>query len=143
MNGAFLLLLSALIGLALLSCLLLAAYGALCRCRRQSEKSLQAEREKADAIWDSSPLGVIILDERFEVVRANPVAQQMLAGGEASHALSGQRAVFPCPADNREQDAAEGAGEDWRIPLRKALDPVLNGGKALCGADPRGVVPRP
>jgi len=136
MNWALLLLLSAIIGLALLSGLLLAAYCALCRCRRQSEKSLQAEREKADAIWDGSPFGVVILDERFEVVRANPVAQQMLAGGEASHALSGQSAWFPCPDDNREQETTEGGGgEDWRIPLRKALDPVINGGKSLCGVE--------
>ncbi len=53
---------------------------------RRSEAALQAEMAKLDAVFESSPVAMLVLDDRLNVARANAAAI-LLAGGQAADIL--------------------------------------------------------
>ncbi len=122
-------------GLAVLSVALVLAAVMGYQGRRRWMRSLQAEQARADAIFESSPIGMVVFNDRSDIVRLNSAAAR-LANGEP-FALNDPRADLEFQCDHRSQDPRGcGFGSGcWLCPLRKVIESVISAGKAVRGAE--------
>ena len=124
-----------LIGVAALAVLLLIAAILFYRVRRRWELTLQAEHGRLDAIFESSPMGMVVFNDRMDIVRLNSAAAQM-AKGEPSNLIH-QRPGDLIQCDHRSQDARGcGFGADcWLCPMRKVINAVISEGQSVRGVE--------
>ena len=125
----------ALIGLAALSVVLVIVTVYVDRGRKRYGATLQAEHAQLDAIFESSPVGMVIFDDKLDIVRLNSAAADMANGDPTNLVNKRHGVVFQCA--HRSNDARGcGFGADcWLCPMRKVLDSVIVTGTVVRGLE--------
>ncbi len=122
----------ALIGVTVLSVVLLVATCMFFRKRRRWVLSLQAEHDRLDEVFEASPVGMVMLNDRMDIVRLNSAAAQM-AKGEPATVWIDKRPGDLMQCSHRSVDA-RGCGEGdecWLCPMRKVIDSVIGDGLSV------------
>lgn len=103
--------------------------------RKQTEESLRIEHANADAIFDSAPIGMLVLDEELNIVRANAAVAKLAGSNPAElfHLRPGQALL--CIHSMESPDGCGHALNCPLCPLRKGVESVLAGSDALRGVE--------
>ena len=105
------------------------------RARRRWKLSLEAERDQLDAIFESSPTGMVVLNDRLDIVRLNSAAACM-AKGEPSKLVNQRQGAFLKCAHRAQDIRGCGYGADCAIcQLRKVIEPAIAAGNAVRNAE--------
>ena len=103
--------------------------------RKLAEEALQSEKEILAAIFDSSPVGMLLMDEDNMIVNANGVIMDMVS--KAPDQVIGQRSGrgLGC-IHSRETEKGCGFGSACpKCPLRKGILQILASGTSVHGAE--------
>jgi PAS domain S-box-containing protein len=103
--------------------------------RKQAEDALQTEMANLDAVFESSPIGMFILDEDTNIIRAN-TAIVTLCGGDIEEVMQHRPGdALHCLHSTGNQ---RGCGHGLECPLcpaRRAIEELLANGGTLRGAE--------
>lgn len=97
--------------------------------------ALQAKTGKLDAIFDSSPVAMLVLDENRHIVRHNAAAASLAGGNLVSTCPQGPGDVLGCATGMLDPRGCGHTPECEFCPLRRVLDTVLAGGGSVRGAE--------
>jgi len=109
--------------------------------RRQAEEALRAERSNLAAIFEASPVAMLVLDEDLNVVRVNRAALTLASDGAEDLLDHDSASVLQCG----DALACVHCGDDPRgcgyspdcafCPLRRGVEAVLQSGTGLRGVE--------
>ena len=105
------------------------------RERRRMEGALQAERANLDAVFESAPVAMLVLDETTNIVMAN-VAAVVLAGGSKSEILQHRPGnALRCIHSSKDPRGC-GYAPDCRLcPARNGIESLIANGGVIHGAE--------
>jgi PAS domain S-box-containing protein/putative nucleotidyltransferase with HDIG domain len=109
--------------------------------RRRAEDSLRREEANLTSLFESSTVGMLVLDENLDVVRVNPAAEALATGADdVPRAQAGGVAMQPGEALRcaHRDDDPRGCGHSEACslcPLRNALESLLESGKPVRGVE--------
>ena len=122
-------------GFAACAVLLCVALVTFYRTRRRWLQSLQSERDRLEAIFESSPVGLVVFNERKAIVRLNSVAA-CLAKGEPTSLINQLPGVMlQCAQSSQEKQTCGTVSDCWICPMRKLLESVISTGQVIRGSD--------
>ena len=101
--------------------------------RKEAEKSLRKSEENLSTIFDASPLGMLLMDEKATIVRINDVAAKLI---NKSSAEMINRQLGDALGCIHSADSPEGCGSGpacQTCPVRDAIEGVLESGQAVRG----------
>jgi len=105
--------------------------------RRKMESELAAEKRHLDAIVESSPVGLLVLDEDMNIVRVNSAAAT-IAGAEGKDILPHRCGdALGCVNVGADPRGCGHSSECPLCPLRKGLEALLKDGEPLCAKEMR------
>ncbi len=103
--------------------------------RKQAEEALLRERARLQAIFDASPVGVLLVDEETQITRVNDVIAQ-LAGKDAAELLGRQPGDGLCCVVAAQTPAGCGHAAACRAcPVRNTIARVLKEGLGIRNAE--------
>ncbi len=103
--------------------------------RKRAENALHTEMENLDAVFESSPIGMFILDENTSIVRAN-AASVALCGGEIAEVMQHRPGDALHCLHSTENQRGCGYGVECPLcPVRGAIEDLLANGGTLRGAE--------
>ena len=103
--------------------------------RKQAETALQRERENLSLILEFSPIGMLVLDENLNIIRANAVVAA-LARESATDMLDRQPGdAFGCHHSAQDARGCGYTTDCPLCPLRNGITSVFSGGANLCGVE--------
>lgn len=103
--------------------------------RRQEDEALQSEKKNLDVIFDSSPIGLLVLDEKTNIVRLNAAAEALVVGS-ASDMLHWQTGnALHCVHSFKDPRGCGYAPDCLLCPIRKSVESVIAGGAAVRGVE--------
>ena len=119
----------------------LVSYGRDITQRMEAEEALEAERANLAAIFESSPVAMIVFDDEVNVVRVNRAALSLV--GSAGEALLEHRPesvaqcgdMVGCVHSTEDERGCGFAAECPLCPLRNAVRAALAGGASLRGLE--------
>jgi PAS domain S-box-containing protein len=105
--------------------------------RKRIHEILDRKQKNLEAIFDAAPLGMLLVDERMAVVRANDTVRQM--SGRDYRDIIGRDvcAALACAESHGHDEASGAAPACERCPLRSIVQQVLTSGAALRGVELR------
>ena len=120
--------------IAFVSGLFLAGTMAL-RGRRKAEHCALMEKQGSDALFDAFLCGLVLFNERMDVVRCNAVAADMGFHGVKSLRSHDQKVVLP--EDEHSQDAREASSNAMAMfhPVTRMVERVLSENQVIRGVD--------
>jgi two-component system, sensor histidine kinase and response regulator len=101
----------------------------------QAENELKAERANSDAIFESSPIGMLVLDEKLEIVRVNAAAATLAVGPPFNPLYRRPGNALQCVNSLKDP---RGCGHSSVCPhcsLRNNIETVITGGASLRGIE--------
>ncbi len=105
------------------------------QARLQAAEALQLEKQNLDAILESSPTPMFVLDETTKIVRVNAAAL-VLTGGPASTALEHRPGdALGCVHSSRDPRGCGYAPACPLCPARNGIESLLTQGGAIRGAE--------
>ncbi len=103
--------------------------------RKRVEAELRAEMANLDAVFESSPVGMLILDETTNIVRANAAAVA-LTGGSVSDVLQHRPGnALRCVHSSKDPRGCGYAKECLLCPARNGIEALIVSGGAMHGAE--------
>ena len=107
----------------------------LLRTRRMHEQELQAERDRLNACFESSPVGMILFNGDLDIERLNAAAA-VVARGEITSMLKQKQGVALGCAHRASNSLECGFSPECALcPLRKTLTSVIQEGKEVRGVE--------
>lgn len=103
--------------------------------RRRYENLLQAERDKLNACFESSPTGLVVFDHNRSIVRLNSAAAALATGDAAGMVRKTHGAALKCVHSTENERGCGFGSQCWFCPLRKAIDSVIAEGKPVRNVD--------
>jgi PAS domain S-box-containing protein len=105
--------------------------------RKRIHEILDRKQKNLEAIFDAAPLGMLLVDERLAVVRANDTVRR-LSGRDYRDIIGRDVCAALACAESRGPDEATGATPVCEIcPLQSIVQEVLRRGAALRGVEVR------
>jgi len=103
--------------------------------RKLAEESLRVGRENLDAIFESSPVGMMVLDETTNIVMAN-AALVVLSGGNRSDVLQHRPGnALRCVHSTKDPRGCGYAKECPLCPARQGIEGLIASGGTMQGAE--------
>lgn len=103
--------------------------------QKRAEEVLQIEKDNLTAIFASSPVGMLLLDEQLMIVDANAIVASMVSKepGEIIHQRGG--GGLGCVHSSENEKGCGFSAACAECPLRKALLQILTSGTSVHGAE--------
>jgi len=103
--------------------------------RSMLEFLLKSENENLNVIFESSPVGLLLLDEDINIVRANRAMIDMIGGSEDNIVNHRPGNAFTCIHSSQDPGGC-GYSEDCPLcPTRKSIEALLEKGGSVKGAE--------
>ena len=104
--------------------------------RKQAEAALQVEKENLDALFESSPIGLLVLDATTTIVKVNAAALALAGGREGAFLKHRPGDALRCE-HSTEDPRGCGYGVDCPLcPLRNGIEALLaSGGGSMRGTE--------
>ncbi|MEI6916353.1 MAG: PAS domain-containing protein, partial [Armatimonadota bacterium] len=103
--------------------------------RKQAEEALQTERDNLAAIFASSPVGMLLIDEESMIVNANSVIAGMVSRNPAEIIRQRGGGALGCIHSFQNEKGCGFSPECLECPLRLGITQVLAGGTSIHGVE--------
>lgn len=103
--------------------------------RKLAEDAIKAERTNLNAIFNASPIGMMVLDDTTAIVRTNAAARKMISGEVADLINPRPGNALVCAHTSADPRGCGYAPPCKICPMRQGVESIIAGGVSISGAE--------
>jgi PAS domain S-box-containing protein len=103
--------------------------------RKRAERALTIEKANLDALFESSPIALLLLDATTQIVRVNEAAVALTGGSEAEFLQHRPGNALRCVHSTKDPRGCGFAPECPLCPVRNGIEALIKSGGSMHGAE--------